>query len=597
MGYENRNYAFAGALADELARCGLRHVCICPGSRSSPLAISFARERRVKTWVHLDERSAGFFALGMARALDQPVALVCSSGTAAANFLPAAVEARFAEVPLIILTADRPPELREWGANQTIYQAGLYGPHAKWSVDVPPPEQTPDLLRYVRALACRAYATALAQPAGPVHLNIPFREPLVPTPVPGDIPEGLAAAAGEAWGGRADGRPFAQASAGELAPDQGALERLAAELRRQERGVIVCGPQSTAAFPAQVARLAACLGYPILADPLSQVRAGGHDRTLVISTYDTLLKDPDLAARLAPDVVLRCGDTPASKALTLFLEGATSARHILVQRAGWSDSSHQASDVVHGEPSLVCRGLAQCLGDKATPSSPRSSWTAAWLEAEKAVRRALDAAIAEMQELFEGRVFPEAAALMPEESTIFAGNSMPVRDLDTFFPSTEKNIRCLANRGASGIDGVVSTALGASAVLPGRLVLVLGDLSFYHDMNGLLAAQRHRLNATIIVVNNNGGGIFSFLPQAAHQDVFEEYFGTPHGLKFQAAAALYNLPYAQVSSWPEFRRALTQSLSASGVSLIEVPGDRARNVELHRQLTASVLQAARGRAV
>ncbi|MSQ32842.1 MAG: 2-succinyl-5-enolpyruvyl-6-hydroxy-3-cyclohexene-1-carboxylic-acid synthase [Dehalococcoidia bacterium] len=590
MGYENRNYAFAGALVDELARCGLRHICICPGSRSSPLAISFAREPRVKTWVHLDERSAGFFALGLARALDEPVAMVCSSGTAAANFLPAAVEARFAEVPLIILTADRPPELREWGANQTIYQAGLYGPHAKWSVDVPPPEPTPDLMRYARALACRAYATARAQPAGPVHLNIPFREPLVPTPVPGDTPGALDAAAGEAWWGRADGRPFAQASGGELTPDQGALERLAADLRHQERGVIVCGPQSTAAFPAQVARLAACLGYPILADPLSQVRAGGHDRSLVISTYDTLLKDPDLAARLAPDVVLRCGDTPASKALTLFLEGAARARHILVQRAGWSDPSHQASDVVHGEPSLVCQGLARRLGDKATSSS----WTADWLDREKAVRRALDAGVGEMQELFEGRVFTEVAALMPEGGAIFAGNSMPVRDLDTFFPCIEKTIRCLANRGASGIDGVVSTALGASAALPGRLVLVLGDLSFYHDMNGLLAARRHRLNATIIVVNNNGGGIFSFLPQAAHQDVFEEYFGTPHGLEFRAAAALYNLPYAKVSSWPEFRTALARSLSAQGVSLIEVPGDRARNVELHRQLTASVLQAARG---
>ncbi|MFQ5872391.1 MAG: thiamine pyrophosphate-dependent enzyme, partial [Dehalococcoidia bacterium] len=273
----------------------------------------------------------------------------------------------------------------------------------------------------------------------------------------------------------------------------------------------------------------------------------------------------------------------------LYLERHRAARHILVKDAGWPDPSHLATDVVNAESARLCEELKSAIG-KSPEASP---WLEEWLDIRGRTKGAIDTSLGEMDELFEGKVFAELADLLPEESILFAGNSMPVRDMDAFFPSASKPVKCMANRGASGIDGVVSTALGVSAVSDRPVVLVLGDLSLYHDMNGLLAAKRHNLRATIIVLNNNGGGIFSFLPQAEHSDVFEEYFGTPHGLEFRSAAEMYGLSYAKVSSWGELREAFLRSSSSPGTTIIEVPGDRARNVELHRRVWASVFDVLR----
>ncbi len=602
MAFENRNYAFAGALVEELARSGLRHVCVCPGSRSTPVAISFARERRIRKWHHLDERSASFFALGMAQALEEPVAVVCTSGTAGANFYPAVIEARYAAVPLILITADRPPELWEWGAPQTMDQTQLFGPHAKWSVAMPPPEATPELLRYVRMLGSRLYATSLASPAGPVHVNMPFREPLAPEEVPDDLRLATAEAAPESWQGRSDDRPFTQVSPGALSPQPADVDRLAAELRGVERGVVVCGPQRSPAFPPLVAAVASQLGYPVLADPLSQVRAGPHRRDVVVDSYDLFLRHRQLAEALEPQVVLRFGAVPTSKPLTTYLEQHRRARHVLVASEGWSDPSHLSAEVVHADPVLFCEALSQALrrgldggGSPKATGTPQeglgkpSGWLERWLGVGRLAREATDTQLHEMEELFEGKLFAELAPLLPNGAALFAGNSMPVRDMDTFLPSIGTSVRCASNRGVNGIDGVVSSALGFGGAWTGRLVLVLGDLSFCHDMNGLLAARRYGLDATIIVVNNDGGGIFSFLPQAAYPDVFEEYFGTPHGLEFGPAAQLYGLSYTKVTSWQEFRSAVSASLSAGGTAIVEVPGDRRRNVELHKQVSRAVL--------
>ena len=587
MSFENRNYAFAGAFVDELVRSGLRHVCICPGSRSSPLAISFARQAGIKTWVHLDERSAAFFALGMAKALSQPVAVVCTSGTAAANLFPATIEAYHSNNPLLLLTSDRPPELLEWGAPQTIQQSRMFGLHVKWAADMPTPEATDSLLRYVRALACRAFATAAARPAGPVHINLPFRDPLAPEEVSQDFAQAKDNQDLQAWQGRPERVPFVGTIGEALSPDADLTSRLAHELREIERGIIVCGPQTQYGFPDAVVRLASVLGYPVLADPLSQVRCGPHDTSLVIENYDAFLRSNGFASRLAPQVILRFGAAPTSKALNLYLEEHMGARHVLVQSAGWHDPSHLASEVIHADPTSLCKELVGNVGI-AHRTSP-------WLEELLAVRlrtnQALKATLKEMDDLFEGKVFTEVANLLPEGATLFAGNSMPVRDMDSFLPLTSKLVWCMANRGASGIDGVVSTALGVSAVASDPVVLVLGDLSLYHDMNGLLAAKRHDLNATVIVLNNNGGGVFSFLPQARYPEVFEEYFGTPHGLEFRSAAEMYALSYEKVNSWEEVRRAVSWSLSSMGTAIIEVPGNRVRNVELHRGVWAAISEA------
>ncbi|MBM2848055.1 MAG: 2-succinyl-6-hydroxy-2,4-cyclohexadiene-1-carboxylic acid synthase/2-oxoglutarate decarboxylase, partial [Anaerolineales bacterium] len=306
---EQAAYLYVGAFVDELSRAGVKHVCFCPGSRSAPLAMRLADHPGFKLWQHLDERSAAFFALGIAKAQRQPVVLLCTSGTAAANFFPAVVEAHYARVPLIVLTADRPPELRDFGAPQTIDQIKMYGPYAKWFVEMALPEATADVLRYVRTVACRAVAEAAAPPAGVVHLNFPFREPLVP--VPAEVPFGEDER--EAFEGRADGRPYTLVASGLRAAFPRGRQTLAAELLPGKRGLIIAGPQPDPDFPEAVTHLGTALGYPILADPLSGVRCSPHARDNVIDAYDAFLRDPAVVERLAPEVILRFGALPTSK--------------------------------------------------------------------------------------------------------------------------------------------------------------------------------------------------------------------------------------------------------------------------------------------
>src|SRR5229473_6661837 len=368
-----------GAFVAELARAGVRHVCVCPGSRSSALAIKLVRQPDIKLWMHLDERSAAYFGLGLAKAARQPVALLATSGTATANFLPAVVEAFLARVPLVVLTADRPHELRDVGAAQTINQVRLYGEHVKWFVDLPEPEigLTSEHVRMVRTLAGRAVGTALAEPAGPVHLNWPFREPL--------IPEAQLTATPAVWGARAGGRPYVDVSIGRLAPSPDLVSTLTGQLAHSERGLIVCGPQDDPELPAAVARLAQRLGYPILADPLSGVRRGPHDRSLVVDAYDAFLRHVNTVDQLAPQVVLRFGAMPTSKPVVQYLQRYASARQIVVDPGGWREPTGLASDVLHVDPHLLCVALAERLTDPAD-----ADWARTWLEINTVTRQAIE---------------------------------------------------------------------------------------------------------------------------------------------------------------------------------------------------------------
>ncbi len=566
----------ATALIDELARSGLRHACLCPGSRSAPLAYALAAERRITTWVHVDERSAAFFALGLARSTGLPALLVCTSGTAAANFLPAIVEARYARVPLLVLTADRPPELRDNGAPQAIDQIHLYGHNVKWFVETPLPEAHEATLRYTRTLACRAMAEAQGAPAGPVHLNLPFREPLVP-------PRGPEIAAPY---GRPDGKPYARVLPSDaITADASDLDALARELLVTSRGLIVCGPESFPAPAADVVDLARALEYPILADPLSGLRCGPHHADgFVLDAYDAYLRDPR-ALDYRPDVVLQLGAAPTSKALQTFLRDVD--RHVLVDaQGGWREPGSRAGLVLRAHPAQLAASVARLRTQEAD-----GPWIEGWRRLDRSARGAMEAFLETLDEPFEGRIFAELARLLPDGAALFAGNSMPVRDLDTFFPGSSKRIRFLCNRGANGIDGVVSTALGAAAAAGGPLVQVVGDLSFYHDLNGLLAARRYPIDATIILVNNDGGGIFSFLPQASLPEHFEALFGTPTGLDYRPAIEMYGCGYRRVESWPEFRRGVSESLASPGVQVVEMRTERARNVELHRGVWQAVRSA------
>jgi 2-succinyl-5-enolpyruvyl-6-hydroxy-3-cyclohexene-1-carboxylate synthase len=587
--------AYIGAFVDELARSGMRHVCIAPGSRSTPLALTIAQHPALHVWMHLDERSAAFFALGMARALNEPVALLCTSGTAAANFFPAVVEASSACVPLLLLTADRPPELRDIGATQTIDQNRLYGSYPKWFVEVTLADATPELLRYARTLACRAVATAAAAPAGPVHLNFPFREPLVP--VAADPPARMSGIDTLAWYGRPDGEPWVTVRNAPPVAQADAIRDIIAQLASARHPLIICGPQFDADLAVPLGALANAIQAPLLADPLSQLRWGSHCRCAAIDRYDAALRDEATAAALVPDVVLRVGALPTSKALLQYVQRHGTARHMVVDAARWPDPALVAAEVIHADPRLLSEQLLACIQDESGRRAVDADWLPAWRNVNALTDSALTEYMAARDEPFEGATLAEIANAIPDGGTLFVSSSMPVRDLDAFASGDDRNIRVLANRGANGIDGVVSSALGAAAARgerspnDGPLVLVIGDVAFYHDMNGLLAARLHALDATVVLLNNDGGGIFSFLPQAALPAHFEQLFGTPHGLHFKPVAELYGAQYHGADSLQSLRAGVLAGIDGTGLHIVEMRSDRARNLVLHREAWARVAAA------
>jgi 2-succinyl-5-enolpyruvyl-6-hydroxy-3-cyclohexene-1-carboxylate synthase len=588
----NPTYVYVDAFVDELQRAGVRNVVICPGSRSTPLAMAFTAQAGIRIWMHVDERSAAYFGLGMAKQLRQPVALLSTSGTAAANFMPAVVEAKLTHVPLLVLTADRPHELRDNGAPQSIDQNRLYGTYVKWFVEVALPEATNAALRYIRTIAARAAASARAIPAGPVHLNFPFREPLTPEPIPGQTLPPVAQRDLVAWQGRPDNAPYVEVREVSLgAPTAATIGYLIDMVREVRRGLIIVGPNDDPALIEPVVRLARHLGYPILADPLSQLRCGDHDRIKVLSSYDAFLRIDSFIEGVQPELILRFGAMPISKPLLLYLKRYASCPLVIIDgHGGWEEPTQLASELIHANPAALCQTLLTTLDQynksEEIQSSVSQEWLTTWQDADKVTRQTLQNAVQDFNELFEGRVFTELARLLPGGTTLYTGNSMPVRDLDTFFWCSEHRIRIMGNRGASGIDGVVSSALGASAGAGQNepTVLVLGDLSFFHDLNGLFAARLHQLNLTIVLINNDGGGIFSFLPQAAYPEHFEQLFGTPTGLDFRLAVQMYGGQFQRVDTWEQFRKAVSRGLNTGGLHVIEVLTERTSNVKMHRQL-------------
>uniref|UniRef100_C5D6U8 2-succinyl-5-enolpyruvyl-6-hydroxy-3-cyclohexene-1-carboxylate synthase n=1 Tax=Geobacillus sp. (strain WCH70) TaxID=471223 RepID=C5D6U8_GEOSW len=565
---------YIAAFVDELAKIGVQDVVVSPGSRSTPLAIMMAEHPAMRVHINIDERSAAFFALGMAKAKRHPIALLCTSGTAVANYFPAVVEAYYSRVPLIVITADRPHELRDVGAPQAIDQLNIYGRYAKWFVEMALPEKSTDMLRYARTMAARAAGVAISAPAGPVHLNFPLREPLVPI-----VHE-------ETWEQIEAKEPsYTTVIPGKMTIGMEQIQELYNELSSAEKGLIVCGQIDQPAFAEAVTKLAEMLDFPILADPLSQLRSGTHAKEYIIDSYDAILKDETIAASLVPDVVIRFGAMPVSKPLFLLLKRYPSIKQIVVDgEGGWREPTLMASYMVYCDEVEFCRRLIDIGASKQS----KSQWSTTWKMINDIAKSVLLEATME-EELFEGKVFTELSQLLPDGATLFVGNSMPIRDTDTFFFTNDKQIRILANRGANGIDGVVSSALGASAVTE-PLVLVIGDLSFYHDLNGLLAAKMHGLHATIIVLNNNGGGIFSFLPQAKHKKHFEMLFGTPTDLQFEHAVRMYEGNYQKIKTWDEFRHYVTQSLTTDGLHVMEVCTSRENNVRKHRLLWEKVSQ-------
>lgn len=579
----NRNLLWAKVFVDELARSGLRAVCIAPGSRSTPLAIAFAEQPEIQVYSLIDERSCAFFALGLALASGQPVAILCSSGTATANFYPAIIEAHYSGVPLIVLTADRPHELRDSGANQTVDQVKMYGDHVLWSVDVALPEAQPPALalRNLRTLANRAYAKASGIPRGAVHLNFPFRKPLEPTPVESDLTEVADT--------REAGIPRTRFWRAPLLPTDEMWEWLNEVLHRSPRGVIVCGPRCpTGEFPAAVARLAQVTGYPVLADSTSGVRYGAHQNHLFVGGYDSFLRTAKVWG--SPDVVLHFGAMPTSQAVDDYLSSIQPKHRIWISEDGvWKDANHLATDFLHVDAAALCDQIGLWLEHH--PIESDAEWAQQFRDAESLTWGSIDEALG--GDYFDGAVLADVVDLLPDPAILFVASSLPVRNLDQFGRPSSKAIRVFANRGASGIDGTISSALGAAAADPDvPLTLVIGDLAFYHDMNGLLAIKRLGVKATIVVINNDGGGIFHRLPIAQFDPPFTDLFETSHGLTFESAAKLYGLGYALSTDRQSFRQAFAESQTSPNATIIEVPTnaehDLAQRNEIVRQIAERV---------
>jgi 2-succinyl-5-enolpyruvyl-6-hydroxy-3-cyclohexene-1-carboxylate synthase len=556
--------AFGLTFSDELIRCGLREVVLAPGSRSTPLAMAFyeaARQRRLRLHVRIDERSASFTALGLAKASRLPVAVLCTSGTAAANFHPAVIEADESGVPLVVLTADRPAELRGIGANQAIDQIKLYGAAVRWFGEAGPPEARPGAVGYWRSLACQAWAHAAGRVGGlpgPVHLNLPFREPLVP----GGDDEWLDGA--ETLDGRPGGQPWTRFPGQGAAGDQ-------IDLPWTERGVVVCGDGDYDAR--SVVELAGRAGWPVLAEPSSGARRG----PAALSAYQYLLATPEFVRVHQPDLIVSAGRPGLSRPQLAFLKTGPAVRHVVMAQGPgrWADPQRAATDV------------ASALRLTGTPAG--TAWLDGWQRADEAARRAVDAVLDEDESLTEPRLARDLASALPEGALLWCGSSQPVRDIDcALLPRAD--LRVLASRGTSGIDGTTSSAIGAALAHGGPAVAVIGDLTFLHDAAGLaLGPDEPRPDLCLVVVNNDGGGIFSALEQAAFPGPFERLFGTPHGTGLDHLAAAFGLPYQRLERPGD----LTKALQGTGLRMVEAQTSRTGSTELRVRLRAAAAAAIR----
>ena len=565
------NAAFASTLVDEWARAGVTDACVAPGSRNAPLALALSADARIRVHPHLDERSAGFFAVGAARGSGRPVVVCCTSGTATAHLHPAVLEAWHGGVPLLVCTADRPPEQRGTGAGQTIDQVGLYGSAVRWACDVDAPADRAGVGAWWRALGARAAAAALGPPAGPVHLNVAFREPLAPTGGP------LVATPG-----RADGRPWTVSvpAVRRLGPE--AIDELAVAVRRARRGVIVAGWGADVEATV-VSELSARAGWPILADPLSGLRVGPQ----LCAAADALLRTPAFVAAHVPDLVLRLGAAPTSAATTAWLAGADQTW--LVDPDGrWLDPTHTATRRLPVDPVPLLTSLVDALDD----ARPETAWVDGWLGADRRAQRAIAAQLAGSEEPFEGRIARDVVAALPSGATLVVASSMPVRDVDAF-AEPRADVRFVANRGVNGIDGFGSTTLGVAAVSSGVTVGLTGDLSFLHDANALLGVAGRGLDAVFVVVDNDGGGIFSFLPYAERvaPEPFEQVLATPPGVDLAEVAAAHGVAVSEVDKASDLAPALRTAIDRGGVRVVRVRTDRAANVARHAEVWAAVAAA------
>ncbi|MCA9732063.1 MAG: 2-succinyl-5-enolpyruvyl-6-hydroxy-3-cyclohexene-1-carboxylic-acid synthase [Deferribacteres bacterium] len=570
------NAFWSTLLIEELVRSGIDQFCISPGSRSTPLTLAAAENHWAKTQIFYDERAAGYFAVGYARATGQPAVLICTSGTAAANYLPAIVEASVENLPLIILTSDRPPELRDSGANQTIYQPHIYGTYTRWQCDLPCPttEIAPE---FVLTTIDQAIFQAQRSPAGPVHINCMFREPLAPSanePGHGASLSGLAH-----W--LKNSSPFTQYTAAQKSMGEDAAKSAATAINSSISGLVILG--QIRKEPDRQAALEFCreLNWPVALDIQSSVRVGELSEPF-LPYFDQLLLSQKCRKTFQPDTIIQLGDRIVSKRVQQFISQSELENYIVVVDHPFRrDESHKVTHRFDMPITAFCQALAGHL----IFSQPQAELN----QAHALLKNHIADVFKKNEELTEPFIAHKLSQIAAQESGIFLGNSMPIRDVDMFAGLTKNKLQITANRGASGIDGNLATAAGFAAGLQKPVTVLLGDLTILHDLNSLHLVSHSEYPMIVILLNNHGGGIFHFLPVALQTSHFETYFGTPHELNFQQAAAMFSLQYFAPTSANEFLTIFQHAVESGRSTLIEIFTDRKENWNIHQQIQKEII--------
>jgi 2-succinyl-5-enolpyruvyl-6-hydroxy-3-cyclohexene-1-carboxylate synthase len=587
--FRNINTVWASIAAETLKRLGLTCVVICPGSRSTPLAVAFAQQSPdIQAISILDERSAAFFALGQAKATGRPTVVICTSGTAGANFYPAVIEAKESRIPLLLFTTDRPAELRDCHSGQTIDQLKLYGNYPNWQTELAIPSVDIGMLAYLRQIMVHAWERSQTSVPGPVHLNFPFRDPLAPI----SNGEELQTTSLQLLQSEFDLEDFffhittITASIHVPISSPPFLE----EWLKSDRGIIIAGvaqPQRPQEYCSAIAQLCKTLKFPVLAEGLSPVRNYADLNPHIISTYDLILRNQELAKQLAPDVVIQIGELPTSKELRNWLTSTQARRWII-------DSSDQNLDSLHGRTTHLRISIEELgrwgqinpkfkIQNSKLGVSPSSSceYLQLWCAVEAKVRAAVDQTLTTTEELFEGKAAWLLSQTLPPKTPIFIANSMPVRDVEFFWKPSHSEVQPFFNRGANGIDGTLSTALGI-AHRHQSSVMLTGDLALLHDTNGFLIRNKLVGHLTIVLINNNGGGIFEMLPISKFDPPFEEFFATPQDIDFAQLCATYGVEYELMTSWKHLLSRLNP-LPTQGIRVLELRTNRKADAKWRRE--------------
>ena len=575
----NRNTIWAEAFVNELISCGIKYASLSPGSRNTPLTLAFASNRKIRSFVHIDERSSGFFALGLAKSIDSPVAVVCTSGTATAELYPAIIEAYQQRIPLIICTADRPAELRGRGANQTINQNNIYKNHIRWFYDTGLPEPFIKDINGLKAAARLAVNKCMIVSKGPVHINFPFKKPFEPNTFTDEIDE--------------KSLIFKKDT---LVNDKSLLEKKLIKysnkpwfkniyklITSKVNGIIICGPGNfNNEFINQCNDLSIKLGYPIFADGTSQLRFGIHNKSNIVTNFDALLRSSNFSDKIQPEVIIQFGRTIISKGLETFLKSCSAERYMINKYGDWFDPAGKAKAAYKSEPSQFCKEMNSLL-ELNKFKREMTIWQSYILNAEIKSSKIRANIINKTTFLNECRIIEEILEIVPNDSNIMLSNSMPIRDFDYFSSTKNKLINVYNNRGASGIDGITSTAFGISAANDKPTILLTGDLAFYYDLNSLLISQKIKSSLTIVLLNNNGGGIFEVLPISSYGKIFKDYFVVPHKLDFSKLVDAYGADFYSVKNWQQFRKLFSQSTKKKSLTVLEIKTDAVQSLKLRRK--------------